>query len=196
MEEWGNGRANLYYEANIPPNVYRPKEGDSVKVVEKFIRDKYEYKRYISKTIPPKDAIVAVSEEINSNSDTKKTRKPVMTQNISSPAPAVSKTNPAPVQHVEKSLIDFMDDPIIPTPVQAAPVFSSAANQFGNFDAQPQAQASPVPTTSGFEFNSTGPYPNQAPPAVPITTTQQISGAVIITIQIILHVSLPLFFCY
>ena len=56
MEEWGNGRANQYYEANIPSHVTRPKEGDPVRVVEKFIRDKYEYKRYTSESMPPKQS--------------------------------------------------------------------------------------------------------------------------------------------
>src|SRR5690349_10596690 len=54
MEEWGNGRANEYYEANVPPTVHRPKEGDPVRVVEKYIRDKYEHKKYMSKAgVPP-----------------------------------------------------------------------------------------------------------------------------------------------
>jgi len=53
MEEWGNARANAYYEANLPPHVHKPKEGDTVRVVEKFIRDKYEHKRFIASSIPP-----------------------------------------------------------------------------------------------------------------------------------------------
>jgi len=44
IEQWGNGRANALYEANVPSSVIRPKEGDSVRVVEKFIREKYEAK--------------------------------------------------------------------------------------------------------------------------------------------------------
>jgi hypothetical protein len=43
MEEWGNKRANEYYEANVPASVIRPKEGDAVRVVERYIRDKYEH---------------------------------------------------------------------------------------------------------------------------------------------------------
>lgn len=40
MEEWGNARANEYYESNLPPNFSKPKDGDPVRVIEKFIRDK------------------------------------------------------------------------------------------------------------------------------------------------------------
>lgn len=52
MEEWGNARANALYEGNLPPNVKKPREGDSVRVTERFIRDKYEHKKYIAREIP------------------------------------------------------------------------------------------------------------------------------------------------
>ena len=42
MEEWGNGLANLYYEANMPSQ-----DGDSAQMIEKFIRDKYELKSFL-----------------------------------------------------------------------------------------------------------------------------------------------------
>lgn len=54
MEEWGNGRANAYWEANLPPHVHKPKEGDTVRTIEKFIRDKYEHKRYVGSSVPDK----------------------------------------------------------------------------------------------------------------------------------------------
>ena len=54
MVEWGNERANAYYEAHIPSSVRIPREGDSVRDVEKFIRDKYQYKRFIGDIPPPK----------------------------------------------------------------------------------------------------------------------------------------------
>ena len=46
MEEWGNARAAEYFEAELPSHVVRPKEGDPVRVTEKFIRDKYEHRRF------------------------------------------------------------------------------------------------------------------------------------------------------
>jgi stromal membrane-associated protein len=52
METWGNGTANDYYEANVPSHVRKPNEGDSVKTKEKYIRDKYEHKRYVAAFLP------------------------------------------------------------------------------------------------------------------------------------------------
>lgn len=54
MEEWGNARANEYYESNLPPNYPKPKDGDPVRVVEKYIRDKYEHRRFLAAMKPPK----------------------------------------------------------------------------------------------------------------------------------------------
>lgn len=45
MEEWGNGRANALYEADVPSHVQKPTETDSVRTTEKYIRDKYELKK-------------------------------------------------------------------------------------------------------------------------------------------------------
>lgn len=53
MEEWGNERANAYYEAKLPRDYPKPRENDPVRVVEKFIREKYEQKRFIADSIPP-----------------------------------------------------------------------------------------------------------------------------------------------
>jgi stromal membrane-associated protein len=56
MEEWGNARANAYYEAELPPNVHKPRDGDSVRVTERFIRDKYEHKKFIGREVPARTA--------------------------------------------------------------------------------------------------------------------------------------------
>lgn len=53
MERWGNERANAYYEANLPNKTTKPKETDPVRVLEQYIRDKYEKKKYIAKQPPP-----------------------------------------------------------------------------------------------------------------------------------------------
>lgn len=112
MEDWGNGRANALYEANVPAHVNKPKDGDSVRTVEKYIRDKYEHKRYIAKTIPPKTvhqeaapAPAPVAERRTS------VAKPVQKLPVAA-APA-----PAPVA-AAPSLLDFMDDPVL-TPASA-----------------------------------------------------------------------------
>jgi stromal membrane-associated protein len=108
MEQWGNKRANEYYEANLPPNVQKPKDGDSVKVVEKFIRDKYEHKRYIAKSIPPRvESDNNFSDNSNDNRGNNGNRnEPITRQRPSTKASApVAKAPPAPAP----ALIDFMD---------------------------------------------------------------------------------------
>ena len=119
MEEWGNARGNEYYEANVPAHVHRPKEGDSVRVIEKFIREKYENKRYIAKSIPPKRETSEEVEEIE-EVITRRTRpRPTtnsntnigadMKQNLVTGSPLTSVSN---VKKAEApSLLDFLDEP-------------------------------------------------------------------------------------
>ena len=106
MEEWGNGRTNEYYEASVPSHVYRPKEGDTVRTVEKYIRDKYEFKRYIAKSIPPKvereDAEEEEEDEAPRRRTTKSRAAPVVKVAPAAPAPAPA---PAPVPVAAPSLI-------------------------------------------------------------------------------------------
>ena len=140
MEEWGNGRANAYYEANVPDNVYRPKEGDQVKVVEKYIRDKYEYKKYIAKNLPPKEEETSTytttsnTPATTTDNNNKRTSQNSNQLNIkigSAPNSTTTrplKTQPPPVPVVpvaEVSLIDFLDDPIVQ---QASPIVTPAAS--------------------------------------------------------------------
>ena len=47
MEKWGNKKARELYEANVPKDVYIPDENDSAQVLEKWIRDKYERRKYV-----------------------------------------------------------------------------------------------------------------------------------------------------
>ena len=51
MEEWGNERANQYYEASIPANY-------KIYAWDRFVRDKYEFKRFVKPPpihLPPVD---------------------------------------------------------------------------------------------------------------------------------------------
>ena len=52
MVKWGNKRANEYWEAGVPEDFYIPLETDGVNIVERWIRDKYEKKRFCGKTMP------------------------------------------------------------------------------------------------------------------------------------------------
>lgn len=146
MEEWGNARANEFFEANLSAQVPRPKEGDTVRTVEKFIRDKYEYKRYIGKVIPPKRT--ADPEDHGSH----RSQKSVDThhapqQKVVESSRAASNHAPVPAPVVKaaatESLIDFLDDPI-PAPVSFAPTSESNNHsqiEFGDFSV---ASAAPV----------------------------------------------------
>lgn len=149
MEQWGNGRANAYYEANIPAGTIVPKEGDSVRIVEKFIRDKYEHKKYIAKTVPPKSAATEVVAE-----------KPKRVAQASKPAPTVAATpivKPVAVPTstkapaAEPSLLDFMDDSPAPASVPAVPVSAPAAQASGfDFVNANSFQSAPQPS-NGFD---------------------------------------------
>ena len=48
MEKWGNKEARQKYEARVPKDVYIPDENDSAQTLEKWIRDKYEARKYVS----------------------------------------------------------------------------------------------------------------------------------------------------
>ncbi len=132
MEEWGNGAANEFYEANVPRDYIRPKENDSVRVVERFIRDKYEHKKFISKGNKPEkreEIIAPVQVQEKPNTSTKRaTTKSKVTATVQ---PVV-----APVQQLD--LLDLSE----PIPVVAAPIVAQqpppqqqqqAAASFNNF---------------------------------------------------------------
>jgi hypothetical protein len=101
MEEWGNGKANTYYEANVPVSVIRPKEGDAVRVVERYIRDKYEHKKYIGTPVTfPKAAQPEAVKEAP-----RRQAAPAPAPRVAQPVAASSKS-----VHAEASLIDFIGD--------------------------------------------------------------------------------------
>ena len=57
MEKWGNNRVNAIFEGNLPPNFRRPSESGPISELKRFIRDKYEYRRFKideSQVPPPK----------------------------------------------------------------------------------------------------------------------------------------------
>jgi len=145
MEEWGNGRANAFFEAELPPNYPRPKEGDPVRTVEKFIRDKYEHKKFIGRAIPPK--VVREEEEVEEEEPTVRRRaakvKPatiVATKVAPNPVSAPVRA-PAPVVEAP-NLLDFTE-PAYETPTVAPPVApASTPDFFGNFNGAATASVS------------------------------------------------------
>lgn len=162
MESWGNARANAYYEGNMPKSVRLPQEGDPVRVIERFIRDKYELKKYIANDIPDKDT----STEMEAVVEEAPRRRSVATKPTTTKPPVVTAPiAPAP----EPSLLDFMDDPV-PAPAPAVPAgFQSPTSTqqqqqaaFGNFDDSQfgQFQTGQAVSTGGFDaFNAPAPAP-------------------------------------
>lgn len=137
MEEWGNKRANDYFEANLPANVVRPKEGDPVRVVERFIRDKYEHRRYIASSVPPKVAS-EVAETIPEPAAPRRSA-PTAVSNVAASA-QVKAVRPAPVvvsasKQETPNLLDFMDEPspVLTAPVAPASQAGFGSNDFGDF---------------------------------------------------------------
>uniref|UniRef100_A0A8C3UHC8 Small ArfGAP2 n=1 Tax=Catharus ustulatus TaxID=91951 RepID=A0A8C3UHC8_CATUS len=51
VQEMGNGKANRLYEAYLPENFRRPQTDQNPLAVESFIRDKYEKKKYMDRSI-------------------------------------------------------------------------------------------------------------------------------------------------
>jgi len=56
MKETGNTKSNEIYEARVPPGYPRPKPGDTIGS-ERWIRDKYDAKRFIKKQTTPETSI-------------------------------------------------------------------------------------------------------------------------------------------
>ena len=65
MQKWGNQRVNAYYEAKLPKNYPHPNEHTPVSKLEKFIRDKYEEKRWVA-DIEKEDTAIHSGKECSS----------------------------------------------------------------------------------------------------------------------------------
>ena len=48
MQKWGNKKVNAFYEAKLPKNYPRPDEHSSMAELERFIRAKYEQRRWVA----------------------------------------------------------------------------------------------------------------------------------------------------
>jgi hypothetical protein len=79
MELWGNKEARQMYEARVPTDIYIPDENDSAQTLEKWIRDKYEHRRYVQK-----DSIKSVKERKKKKKKHKKQKRTSECENSSS----------------------------------------------------------------------------------------------------------------
>ncbi|NWY47676.1 SMAP2 protein, partial [Sylvia atricapilla] len=64
VQEMGNGKANRLYEAYLPENFRRPQTDQHPFSVESFIRDKYEKKKYMDRSIDINAFRVSLEAEI------------------------------------------------------------------------------------------------------------------------------------
>lgn len=153
MEEWGNARANAYWEANVPAAVRKPKEGDGVRTVEKYIRDKYEHKRYVASSIPSKKSDI-VNSDVKVHRTVAVATEPAIVNMQPVPVAVIQST---PVVVVQTELIDFFNEPY-----PATTTIIASRNELDNnatvFD--PFA----APTTDFTEFQVAQSSPNKPAP--------------------------------
>lgn len=172
MEQWGNARANLYWEANLPAHVKKPTADDNVRTVERFIRDKYELKKFVAASIPPPGASrSAAPEPVRGAAPAPAPAARAYTEEPRrQAAPAAA---PVPVRAAAPDLLDFDFAPAAPAPAiapvahppqhhvfgfgqQQAHVGSHSSDGFGDFSghehhsapshhAPPQPQHAPQP---------------------------------------------------
>lgn len=64
----GNERAKAYFEADVPSSYSVPREHATVREREKWIRDKYEHRRFVSRDPPPARAQKKAEESQSSRS--------------------------------------------------------------------------------------------------------------------------------
>ena len=161
MESWGNNRAAQYFEAELPPNFVRPREGDSVRTTEKFIRDKYEHRKYCGREIPPPTEYETQAADEPANRRRSKATSSSSNRVANRPSNVTPTAAPvkAPVKE-EPNLLDFMEDtPAFPDssqgtqpqmmPQQQQQQFSPGFDQFQSAPNVSHVQAQQLPQDNG-----------------------------------------------
>lgn len=170
MESIGNAIANEYYEANIPARYTMPRDGDPVRNWERFIRDKYEHKRFVA----PGSVLGSSAKKPEAESGKVSERR---VKEIKAPGATVQV--PKKDAAAEPSLLDF-DAPVAPmveAPPNSAVVFDAfstpaaptSASAFGDFSASvSQSQPQTADTFAAFSDPAPQPQPQaQQAPAKP-----------------------------
>ncbi|KAL1922060.1 uncharacterized protein VTP21DRAFT_10702 [Calcarisporiella thermophila] len=115
MVQWGNKRANKYWEAKLPENS-QPQDSN----IEGFIRSKYEYKRWaLSSSIPNPDSLGDTGDVTS----TKQSSAQLLDTNGTPLASTTNKQTP-----ISPSLIDGFDD-FFSSPPPAASTPSSTSGR-------------------------------------------------------------------
>ena len=119
MQKWGNQKCNAYWEAKMPANFPRPDEHSSMAELEKFIRAKYEQKRWAG-ALP----VAPAEEEKPRVSVTPREEDDMFSM---SPTPVATSPTPAAAPDTDFfSDMSFSATPISPAPA-AAPAPAPAA---------------------------------------------------------------------
>jgi len=160
MQQMGNGRANEMWEGGLPRDFPRPHQGDQ-HALERFIRSKYEHKRFYRDPDAQRAAPVAAQA-----APARAAAQPARVTAPAAPAPAAS---PA-----VGSLLDFSTPSVTTTPAPAAstapkddfgafvgakPSSSSANSLASAFTVTPEAQKANIMNL----FNTPASVPAPAP---------------------------------
>lgn len=153
MQKWGNKRCNAYWEAKLPANYPRPDEHSSMAELERFIRAKYEQRRWVAdgnihdfeapvggssekpvrKVVPVKKEAVSPVEEFEAEDD-------------------MFNMSPVPEASPMEDLMSSMTVSATPTPVANTPTPTPVTN-------------TPTPTTPKVDMSSIMSLYNKPQPA-------------------------------
>ncbi|KAM3932081.1 stromal membrane-associated protein 1 isoform 2-T2 [Leptodactylus fuscus] len=164
MQDMGNTKARLLYEANLPENFRRPQTDQSV---EFFIRDKYERKKYYDKNA----AATIHKEKEKKREEKKKEResekpvKPVAVEKVARKEPQLEvKASPkkAPEMTVDLLGLDTPADvPISNGSMSTASTINDDLDIFGPMISNPL----PASSTTTTPVTTTAPAASSVPPA-------------------------------
>lgn len=167
FDQLDNEIANRYWERGLPANFRKPHESSTTYEVESFIRDKYEFKRWIADGEP--DPVSAV---LTGKAKVQKQEVPV--------APKVVEITPKPVMMVDLLAVEPVPSPkqeevlnwppqsiSFPPTVQSVPAQVSKPSIFQPPSSQPSPFQHPTSQSAPFQPPTSHPPPFQAPISQP-----------------------------
>lgn len=160
MEKWGNRKAKDFFEAEVPSNYPIPNERSGVREMEKWIRDKYEHKRFLGRDPPPAES--RRGREGSNGKEKTSSEKKSSRRTKEKPAPSSSEEEePAPARNSSKKAIPKPKAPSKEPIAAPVPVVDLL-----NFS-EPSPQ--PIDASSGFGQDGFPSFPpsGNVPPAQP-----------------------------
>ena len=122
MQKWGNKKVNEYYEARLPKNYRKPDEHSSMAELEKFIRAKYEQRRWVRLD----DDEGEEESEDDFEEEEEEVPKKKVVKKAAPPKKVVAKKSPAK-KPVKKTIEEVEDDDMfnmspVPEPDNTTPI--------------------------------------------------------------------------